>query len=146
MKELQGRREVFGIGSRIGALILALTFPSLAAEPGEVAGLILTWQRDPSSTMTIDWYETSPLEKPVLLHRRKGTDAWKSSTPVAGDFPHAAGRTVYRVELTGLEPDGVYEFRPAERERPYHFRTMPERLTRNLRVVAGGDTAPAGVF
>ena len=146
MKELQGRREVFGIGSRIGALILALTFPSLAAEPGEVAGLILTWQRDPSSTMTIDWYETSPLEKPVLLHRRKGTAAWKSSTPVAGDFPHAPGRTVYRVELTGLEPDGVYEFRPAERERPYHFRTMPERLTRNLRVVAGGDTAPAGVF
>ena len=146
MKELQGRREVFGIGSRIGALILALTFPSLAAEPGEVAGLILTWQRDPSSTMTIDWYETSPLEKPVLLHRRKGTAAWKSSTPVAGDFPHAPGRTVYRVELTGLEPDGVYEFRPAERERPYHFRTMPERLTRNLRVVAGGDTAPAGGF
>jgi hypothetical protein len=146
MKELQGRREVFGIGSRIGALILALTFPSLAAEPGEVAGLILTWQRDPSSTMTIDWHETSPLEKPVLLHRRKGTAAWKSSTPVASDFPHAPGRTVYRVELTGLEPDGVYEFRPAERERPYHFRTMPERLTRNLRVVAGGDTAPAGVF
>ena len=146
MKELQGRREVFGIGSRIGALILALTFPSLAAEPGEVAGLILTWQRDPSSTMTIDWYETSPLEKPVLLHRRKGTDAWKSSTPVAGDFPHAPGRTVYRVELTGLEPEGVYEFRPADLERPYHFRTMPERLTRNLRVVAGGDTAPAGVF
>ena len=47
-----------------------------------MAGLILTWQRDPSSTMTIDWHETSPLEKPVLLHRRKGTDAWKSSTPV----------------------------------------------------------------
>jgi hypothetical protein len=146
MKELQGRRAVFGIGSRLGALLLALAFPALAREPAEVAGLMLTWQRDPSSTMTIDWHETSPLEKPVLLHRRKGTDAWKSSTPVARDFPHAPGRTVYRVELTGLEPDAVYEFRPAERERPYHFRTMPKRLTRNLRVVAGGDTAPAGVF
>ena len=146
MKELQGRRAVFGIGSRLGALILALTFPALAGERGEVAGLMLTWQRDPSTTMTIDWHETSPLEKPVLLHRRKGADAWKGSTPVASDFPHAPGRTVYRVELTGLEPDAVYEFRPAERERPYHFRTMPKRLTRNLRVVAGGDTAPAGVF
>ncbi len=146
MKKLQGRRAVFGIGSRVGALILALIAPALAREPGEVAGLILTWQRDPSSTMTIDWHETSPLAKPVLLHRRKGTDAWKSSTPVASDFPHAPGRTVYRIELSGLEPDAVYEFRPAEREQPYHFRTMPKRLTRNLRVVAGGDTAPAGVF
>ncbi len=146
MKKLQGRRAVFGIVSRVCALILTLMFPALAREPGEVAGLILTWQRDPSSTMTIDWHETSPLEKPVLLHRRKGTDAWKSSTPVASDFPHAPGRTVYRVELTGLEPDAVYEFRPAEREQPYHFRTMPKRLTRKLRVVAGGDTAPAGVF
>lgn len=146
MKKLQGMSSVFGTGLRLGALLLALAFPAVAGEPGEVAGLMLTWQRDPSSTMTIDWHETSPLGKPVLLHRRKGADAWKRSTPVASGFPHAPGRTVYRVELTGLEPDAVYEFRPAERERPYHFRTMPRFLTRNLRVVAGGDTAPAGVF
>lgn len=68
--------------------------PAAAAEPGEVAGLILTWQRDPATTVTIDWHETSPLERPVLLHRRKGTAEWMSSVPAASGFPHASGRMV----------------------------------------------------
>jgi hypothetical protein len=111
-----------------------------------VAGLILTWQRDPSTTMTIDWHEESALDKPELLYRQKGAGDWKRSRPVGSEFPNAPGRMVYRVELTGLQPDGDYEFRPGGRALPYHFRTMPKRLTRTLRVVAGGDTAPAGVF
>jgi acid phosphatase type 7 len=146
MKVLRGSGGGGAIAAWVCAWIVGLAFPVIAEEPGEVAGLILTWQRDPSSTMTIDWHEASPLEKPVLLHRRKGGDAWKTSTPVASGFPHAPGRMVYRVELTGLESDADYEFRPAGRELPYHFRTMPKRLTRTLRVVVGGDTAPAGIF
>lgn len=122
--------------------------PALGAEtePGELAGLILTWQRDPATTMTIDWHEMSAVEKPALLYRAQGSGAWKSVVAATSDFPHAPGRKVHRVELSGLEPDGEYEFRPGGRELPYRFRTMPQRLTRPLRVVAGGDTAPAGVF
>lgn len=149
MKDLQQKFAAFfrrRTGSTACALVLGLMLPAAAAEPGEVAGLILTWQRDPSTTMTIDWHETSPLERPVLLHRRKGAAEWMSSVPAASEFPHAPGRMVYRIELTGLEPDADYEFRPAGRELPYHFRTMPKRLTRALRVVVGGDTAPAGIF
>lgn len=134
----------YGIVRGILAVALGLLIPAAAED--EVAGLILTWQRDPTTTMTIDWHETSALAKPVLLHRQKGADAWTSATPVESAYPHAPGRKVYRVELRGLEPDAEYEFRPAGREQPYHFRTMPARLTRTLRVVAGGDTAPAGVF
>jgi hypothetical protein len=129
------------------ALAILAALPLAAAEAQKpVAGLILTWKQDPTTTMVIDWHEDAPLDKPVLLHRAKGAAEWTTATPQQIDFPYSQTRKIYRAELTGLKPGTAYEFRPNGREEAYHFLTMPATLDRPLRIVAGGDTAWNATF
>ncbi len=125
---------------------------------------LLSWQRNPATTMTIDWHPTpgshpgleyrrwgesdrtedagdqvsSPDMYAVLEYRRMGEEDW---TEVAGKFVPVPGTdfAFRRTELTGLLPDQRYEFRFNRQPPVYQFRTMPERLTRPIRFVAGGD-------
>ncbi len=48
-------------------------------------------------------------------------------------------RNLQRLELTGLMPDQLYEFRFSGEDPVYMFRTMPDELNRPIRFVAGGD-------
>lgn len=134
------------------------------SEPGGPESFMLSWQRDPASTMTIDWHPTpgshpeleyrrrgesdrtedagdqisSPGTHAILEYRRTGEEDW---TEVAGDLVAVPGTdfTFRRTELAGLLPDQRYEFRFNRQPPVYQFRTMPERLTRPIRFVAGGD-------
>jgi len=131
-------------------------------EPDAPESFLLSWQRDPTSTMTIDWYpapgshpemeyrrlseldrteadgDTVPGTHAVLEYRRLGEEDW---TETAGEFVLVPGTDFgfRRTELTGLLPDQRYEFRFNMQPPVYHFRTMPEQLTRPIRFVAGGD-------
>ena len=138
------------------AFLLPLPASSLEAvdmeeENYEPLALFLTWQRDPATTMTIDWHttpETRP-KPPGILYREKGSAGpWKKQPGTMHPFPFTS-RTVNRVELTGLEPGSTYEFRigppaseryPFPQSRVYSFRTMPSELDRPLRIAVGGDT------
>lgn len=104
----------------------------------EPAGLLLTWQRDPTTTMTIDWHtlKETPSE---LQYREAGTDTWAAVTGASHPFPFTE-RTIHRVELTGLDPNTTYEFRFGPDSREYRFRTMPADLREPVRFAAGGDT------
>ena len=134
------------------------------SEPDAPESFLLSWQRDPTSTMTIDWYPV-PGSHPDMEYRRLGeldrTEVAGDQVPVAGthavleyrrmgeeDWTIVAGVFVpvpgtdfafRRTELTGLLPDQRYEFRFNMQPPVYHFRTMPEQLTRPIRFVAGGD-------
>jgi hypothetical protein len=109
-------------------------------EGREPVGLFLTWRRDPATTMVIDWHTVGESGAPVLWHRRAGGGAsWARVSARTIPFPHS-GRSIHRVELTGLEPDATYEFRPGEGARGYRFRTMPREASRPIRFVVGGDT------
>ncbi len=50
------------------------------------------------------------------------------------------GVFLHRVELTGLQPDTLYQFCPEGMGEPWTFRTMPQKLVRPLRIAIGGDT------
>ncbi len=129
-----------------------ITGKTMANEPYEPAALLLTWQQDPTTTMTIDWHtipgERRPLP-PALLYRQDGTgDDWKKVPGTMHAFPYTS-RTINRVELTGLKPGTTYQFRigppPSERypfpeSKTYKFRTMPAELDETIRFVKGGDT------
>ncbi len=114
------------------------------------AGLLLTWQRDPLTTMTIDWHTVAEsggdkaadtATAPSVVHYREaGTQEWQRVEGSRFPFPHVEGRTIHRVELTDLKPDTSYEFRVGDFERKYSFRTMPTDLTRPLVFATGGDT------
>ncbi len=109
----------------------------------ELPAVLLTWQRDPTTTMTIDWHVDSSgtiTDDPGTLEYRVG-DAesdWNERTSYSYSFGQY-DRRIHRVELTDLEPETTYEFR-VETGEEYRFRTMPERLDDSLTFAAGGDT------
>jgi acid phosphatase type 7 len=104
-------------------------------------GLLLTWQRDPTTTMTIDWHTTEAASEP-LQYRPRGVDAtlggWRSAEATRRPFPFT-DRTVHRVELTGLTPGRAYEFRIGGSGPVRWFRTMPMDAKEPIRFIAGGD-------
>ncbi len=152
------------------------------AEPFVPSGIFLTWQHDPTTTMTIDWHSIDgedgeielvkseaqhqiPITIPVvakvrtavLEYRALGAGAWIKATGKSEPYPFVEermqglhrdgysqpfapqGRTIHRVELIGLKPDALYEFRFDAEGRVDRFRTLPKALTREVRIAMGGD-------
>ncbi len=106
-------------------------------------GILLTWQRDPLTTITIDW-QTRPddpehVAEPILHIKRKGDRNWGQVEAKSFPFPHS-DRTVHRVEITNLAPGTAYRFRVGGFSRKYYFNTMPSDLSEPLVFATGGDT------
>ncbi|MFA9478258.1 fibronectin type III domain-containing protein [Phycisphaerales bacterium AB-hyl4] len=107
--------------------------------------LYLTWQQDPTTTMTIQWHTEGPDEEVILEYGPVDGDTLDQ---VEGDsHPMVySDRHIHTVELTGLEPDSEYRFRLYREERGqssrfYSFRTMPATADeRPIIFAAGGDT------
>ena len=126
------------------ALCVALPVQAQAIDP---LGLVLSWQRDPTTTMTIDWHTAEAGNGAAVQFRpAQGEHDWRSVTGRQQPFPFS-DRTINRVELTGLSADTDYLFRVGEFTRVRRFRTMPtEIITRPIRIALGGDvrgTEPA---
>lgn len=103
----------------------------------EPHSFLLTWQSDPTSTMTIDWHVDR--NHPAYLEFKYASElVWRRATPDVIPFPYS-DRYIYRVELTELVPDAVYQFRFGGSMHVYKFRTMPEELTRPILFANGGD-------
>lgn len=106
--------------------------------PRDPLGMILTWQQAPTTTMTIDWHEREMV--PAKVHfREKGLEEWRQQDGHSLAFPYS-DLIIKRVELTGLKPDTLYEFRVGEYTRTRKFRTMPDNVVeRPVRFAIGGD-------
>lgn len=112
-----------------------------ARRPQPPPGLLLTWQRDPTTTMTIDWHRRAHelSQPPVVEARPKGTERWTAFKATRLDFPNS-DRKIDRVELTNLRPATEYEFRGGAGSPIYYFRTAPATLEKPLTFAIGGDT------
>ena len=105
--------------------------------PGEPPSIFLTWWRDPTTTMVIQWI--GPPTPNLVLHY----GVLKSETKQTGrvqvrTFPDSPLK-VHRCELTGLVPGTEYQFSIDDSKRSYRFRTMPAKATNTLTFVSGGD-------
>jgi predicted phosphodiesterase len=100
--------------------------------------LYLTWQGDPSSTMTIQWHSPKKDQGSVIAYQKKGEDSWNT---IEGSHQKLTGYSVlvHTAELEGLEADTEYSFQVGERPTVYTFKTMPRTLSRDVRFVVGGD-------
>jgi acid phosphatase type 7 len=116
--------------------------PECPASADEPLGLMLTWQQDPTTTMTIDWH-TAPgdVARSSVCLSERGANRWASEVEaVQLAWPYGE-RTIHRVELTGLRPGTEYRFQAGEFGREYYFRTMPADIDEEPVVFAtGGDT------
>lgn len=101
--------------------------------------LFLTWQRDPTTTMTVQWVGTrgETADPTVYYSDRKGSAARAQATTMK---PYAqTDFKVFRAELTDLTPATAYEFRIGKSSPQYRFRTMPAKATDTIHFVSGGD-------
>jgi hypothetical protein len=101
--------------------------------------LFLTWQRDPTTTMTVQWIgNESEIKDPSISFAVKGNaDSRKAATKIR-PFP-TTDQKVFRAELTDLTPGTEYEFRIGSQSPVYRFRTMPAKATDSFHFISGGD-------
>jgi hypothetical protein len=96
----------------IRALFLTATlliFSPSARAYYDIIGVYLTWQQDPTTTMTVNWVNLYPDQPATVSYRKSGEKAWQT----ADGSMHAAKPSAFQVrqvELTSLAPDTNYEF------------------------------------
>lgn len=101
--------------------------------------IFLTWQRDPTTTMVVQWIGPHGVPPDILVSTASGAKALWSSTPTTSrPFP-LTDLHVYRAELTDLLPGTEYEFRIGTNHQMHYFRTMPAKATDSFTFVSGGD-------
>ena len=126
---------------------LAMLGPRAEAAPRHV---YLTWQGDPTATITVNYHTVSPELAPTTSAVRFDTvphpgvvSAYGSrATGTAVAIPEIPGRFVHRVELTGLQPGRAYWFVAGDSLTGFSheraFRTIPDG-DGPLRFIAAGD-------
>jgi hypothetical protein len=147
------------LGASIGGLAAALSFgPTLLAretlglkEPAQgdkfaPASLFLTWQRDPTTTMTVQWVGRETASDKSIWYAPMASEAeviglenWRVGKTLTKPFPNT-NLKVYRCELTGLAAGTEYTFQIGRASPVYRFRTMPARATNTIQFVSGGDS------
>ncbi len=101
--------------------------------------LFLTWRRDPTTTMTVQWVgvvgETADT---TVSYAGLKAESWKTQPAVVRPYPLSDFK-VFRAELTGLAPGTDYQFRVGKRSPTYRFRTMPAKAADTIHFISGGD-------
>jgi hypothetical protein len=117
----------------------AATQSVVANYPFQPTTLFLTWQRDPTTTMTIQWVgakgETADTS---IYYGTADAEDWTIQATTAKPYPETDLK-VFRAELTGLRPGTDYEFRVGKQSPRYRFRTMPAKATDAITFISGGD-------
>lgn len=154
---MKNRREFLGVMLPLTLSPWALNLSSLKAqetvvEPMSDFGfetLFLTWSSDPLTSMRVQWIQRKD-QKPdsySLLYRSSVSEEWKKQKSTSHPFG-SVNHWVNRVDLQGLRPGMVYEFRMDGNLEIWKFRTAPEKLTEALTFAEGGDvgTNPKSVI
>jgi acid phosphatase type 7 len=106
--------------------------------------LFLSWQRDPTTTMTVQWVGTKgeTADTTIYYGLNKGLSSLLSpqlnQKPTTKPYPMTDFQ-VFRAELTGLEPGTDYQFRIGKSSPTYRFRTMPAKANDTIHFISGGD-------
>jgi phosphodiesterase/alkaline phosphatase D-like protein len=107
--------------------------------PFQPSTLFLTWQRDPTSTMTVQWVGTvGETPDTTISYSRLKDDSWQTKETTTKPYP-MSDLKVFRAELAGLSPATDYRFRIGKESPIYRFRTMPAKATNIVSFISGGD-------
>jgi hypothetical protein len=128
-------------GRILGADSLADAIPKVPDDaPFQPSTLFLTWQHDPTTTMTVQWVGTAGETADTTVSYASLPDGlWQAQPTTPRPYPLTDFK-VFRAELTDLAPGTDYQFRLGKRSPAYRFRTMPARATGAIPFVSGGDS------
>jgi len=143
--------------SQPGGTAVVPPAPAAGKSAFQPSTLFLTWYRDPTTTMTVQWIGSAGETDNTTIYYRPKTINWSPSmAPVTGvastvqnnvwlqqptfTKPYPLSEfTVFRSELFGLIPGMDYDFRIGTQSPVYRFRTMPSKATNALQFISGGD-------
>ncbi len=140
---LLGREEPARAPTELERIVEKL---NVVESPASGPFVYLTWQRDPSTTMTVN-YHSAEGDVPSVVYYDTVSHAGKAPAAYAHQAVGRAHRiaklaaspVIHWVELTGLTPGAAYYFVTGHPEATeYRFRTIPDD-GRALRFVVGGD-------
>ncbi|MBY0460868.1 MAG: metallophosphoesterase family protein, partial [Gemmataceae bacterium] len=100
--------------------------------------LFLTWHRDPTTTIVVQWIGNPQPDIPVRVAPRTG-EQWKTAKVELKPWPRTDLK-VHRAEFTGLTPDTEYTLQVGKSLEFRRFRTMPAKATDAFQWVSGGDS------
>jgi hypothetical protein len=128
------------VGSGFAAAPPVSPFGKERAEiPFRPSTLFLTWQRDPTTTMTVQWIGAAGETADTKVYYAKALGG-PLHVQLAMPRPYPlTDLKVFRAELTGLASGTDYQFRVGKESPTYRFRTMPARATDTIHFVSGGD-------
>ena len=135
------RRSFLGSAIPGLAALVSPAFRHCAAAASSPSGpdtLFLTWQRDPTTTMTVQWIGPAGAGADVHVSQAAAGHAWTVAHTAAKPFP-LTDLYLYRAELTGLSPGSEYRFHIGSQSAEHRFRTMPAKATSTFSFVSGGD-------
>lgn len=103
------------------------------------SALYLSWVRDPTSTMVIQWHTSKKSPDSEILYREVGDKEWQKASGKVEPLLKSS-ILVHTVELAELKADTYYHFKVDKEEALYKFRTCPNTLNqRALRFAVAGD-------
>lgn len=111
----------------------------------EPLAVYLTWKKDPSHSMVVQWITGSEEEDAVLSFCKREGGAWEKREAQEKVLKEDL-ISLHRVELEGLEAGTDYLFRLGEGQKEYLFRTVPEELKEPLKFAISGDALYNGVL
>ncbi|MFD2034212.1 fibronectin type III domain-containing protein [Belliella marina] len=124
---------------KIIVFAIALFSCGLALGQNEPHAFYLTWQEDPTTTITIDWHTDETASSEINI-RRKGLDEWSKVESDVLPYPFSE-RLVHRASIKNLRPETSYEIKFPGSEEVYYFNTLPLSLDkRSLKIAIGGDS------
>lgn len=153
-----GTAAAFTVLRASGQSSPATPYAAPAASDGSPAYVYLTWQGDPTTTLTVNFQVLAPDSGPAG-HVRYWPDAcelplpeFDPAAPCVTVVSHAHQipglpdqRWIHHAELTGLAPGATYAFQARTASgawsAPARFRTVPADST-SLRFAVGGDIGP----
>lgn len=150
LKNALSPRKGYLVGLIVFCALLA-ALPWAYAEGSYYNKPYLTWQGDPSTTMTVNFQTAEKPEKAAVTYAvGRDTDALSEEVGVvSSQIPGLPdGRYINTAELTGLQPGAEYTFKIAINESlsdAYVFKTIPD-TDAPLRFAIGGDTLATHIF
>lgn len=129
-------------------VLIFLLYSTFLFANDEKPRIYLTWQHDPTTTMTIQWLSPKEKNNSELFYHvktKKRIKEWAHSQAVTNDLPQKVGYVVNKIELTGLAPNTMYQFHFGNSKKQFRFRTMPKELSKPVRFVVGGDAFKSNI-
>ena len=116
---------------------LTKNFFSMPEPDNTLSGIYATWYDDPRNTIMIH-VQTKDSNEQQLQYKPESVEHWSTAQPEKITTYEETDRYTHWYKLIGLSPNSRYNVKFQDEETS--FSTMPETLSRDVRLVYTGDT------